>query len=173
MAAAEADATFGILATEDADDNRSILQILPYQHYDQGCGYWPDTDKLSTDKRNVRDGHYAIWGPLHILTHVSVTTGDPVKAGAKSVIDYLTGTEQAPSGLDLIALEYARHVVPQCAMHVNRTEEVGPLASYMPTRSCGCYYDKLSGSTTCKPCTSLSDCTSDAPACNFGYCEVQ
>lgn len=170
---AQSQGTLGILATDVADDNRSILKVLPYQHYGQSCGYWPDTDALSTDKRNVRDGHYAIWGPLHILTHVSVSTGDPVKPSAKSVIGYLTGTLQAPAMLDLIGLEYTHHVIPQCAMRVQRTEEVGPLASFAPTRSCGCYYDKLAGSSTCMACTTKSDCPAAAPACNFGYCEVQ
>jgi ABC-type phosphate transport system substrate-binding protein len=170
---ASADKTVGILATDVADDSRSILKILPYQHFDQSCGYWPDTDATSKDKRNVRDGHYAIWGPLHIITHVSIATGDPVKAAAKDVVGYLTGTLQAPAGLDLISLEYDHHVVPQCAMRVKRDDEVGPLASFQSTRSCSCYYDKLAGGSPCKPCVTKADCTAESPACNFGYCEVQ
>jgi hypothetical protein len=169
----DADATLGILATDVADDNRSTLKILPYQHYDQNCGYWPDSDADSTNKQNVRDGHYQIWGPLHILTQVSISTGDPVKASTKAVISYLTGTQQAPAGLDLIKLEYTHHVVPQCAMHVQRSEEMGALQSFQPTRSCGCYYDKLAGSTSCTSCQAKSDCPAAAPACNFGFCEVQ
>ena len=52
------------------------------------------------------------------------------------------------------------------------TEEVG---NYGPQKGlrCGCYFDaKTIGSTTCAACNTASDCPSDHPACNYGYCEV-
>jgi hypothetical protein len=58
-------------------------------------------------------------------------------------------------------------------MRVSRTEEVGPLASFMPARSCGCYFDALTSSTDCAACKVNADCAAAAPKCNFGYCEVQ
>src|SRR5262249_20232299 len=148
------------------------------QHYGQSCGYQADANPTPTahNKRNVRDGHYAIWGPLHLVTHVNSMTLMPMNPLAKSVIDYLTGEQQAPAGLDLIALEAQKHVVPQCAMQVSRTEEVGPMSSFQPPRSCGCYYDALTSGTSCKSCADNGDCKGlmpDAPKCNFGYCEVQ
>jgi ABC-type phosphate transport system substrate-binding protein len=164
----------GILATDVAqtDANLASLRILAYQHHGQSCGYFPDSDVLAKDKQNVRDGHYEIWGPLHILTHVSVASGDPVNADAKVVIDSLTGAVEVPNQ-DFINVQWINHVVPQCAMRVRRTEEVGPLASFMPTRSCGCKYDALAGKKDCQACTGAADCPATAPACNFGFCEVQ
>jgi hypothetical protein len=149
--------------------------VLYYQHYGQTCGFRPDADPSPSkhDKRNVRDGHYAIWGPIHFVTHVNISTGNPLNAQAKAVIDYLTGAQQAPAGLDLISLEAQHHVIPQCAMRVSRTEEVGPLASFLPARSCGCYFDALTSSTECKTCAVNADCPATATRCNFGYCEVQ
>jgi ABC-type phosphate transport system substrate-binding protein len=168
-------ATLGILAADVADDNFANIKVLHYQHHGQSCGYRPDVDPSPSkhDKRNVRDGHYALWGPLHFITHVNISTGDPLNPQAKAVIDYLTGAQQAPAGLDLISLEALHHVVPQCAMRVSRTEEVGPLASFMPARSCGCYFDALTSSTDCAACKVNADCAAAAPKCNFGYCEVQ
>ncbi|KYF96681.1 hypothetical protein BE20_41295 [Sorangium cellulosum] len=170
----DAERTIGVLGANVASESASLLKVLAYQHYDQRCGYYPDSDPLKRDKRNVRDGHYAIWGPLHFLTHVSINTGAPLSDGAALVIDYLTGRKQPPAGLDLIKLEAQHDVVPECAMRVRRTEEMGPLASFMPTRSCWCYFDAVAGGgADCAPCDSDADCPSDAPKCNFGYCEPQ
>ncbi len=164
----------GILSTDVAqtEANSASLRILAYQHYQQDCGYFPDSTLQTRDKQNVRDGHYEIWGALHIFANVSVASGDPVSAGAKAVIDALTGVVEVPNQ-DFINVQWLNHVVPQCAMHVRRTEEVGALESFMPTRSCGCKYDFLSGKNNCQTCTVPGDCPSEAPACNFGFCEVQ
>jgi ABC-type phosphate transport system substrate-binding protein len=165
------DKTLGILVADAADSNRDTISVLAYQHYDQDCGYWPDSDPLAFDKKNVRDGHYAIWGPLHILTELN-HKGYPLNPDAAHVVGYITGTEDPPGGLDIIDLEAQNHVVPQCAMHVKRTEELGPLASTQPTKSCGCYFEKLAGGTTsCAACTNVTQCPSTATACNFGFCE--
>jgi ABC-type phosphate transport system substrate-binding protein len=163
----------GILATDLAQENRDNVKILAYQHFGQSCGYHPDRDETSNEKSNVRDGHYAIWGPLHLFTRLN-GSGFPVKAAAADVIGYLAGTKTAGDGLDLISLEAQRHVVPQCAMRVKRGSELGALASYAPPGSCGCYYDKVAnGSTTCVPCAGPRDCPSTAPVCSYGYCETQ
>ena len=59
-------------------------------------------------------------------------------------------------------------------MNVTRSEEVGPMQSYQPPYSCGCYFDaKTKGARTCQACESSAECPSSAPTCNFGYCEVQ
>lgn len=142
------------------------------KHYDQSCRYYPDSQLSATDKQNVRDGHYAIWGPLHILTNVSIATGDPVNPNAKEVIDSLVGVKEVPNQ-DFISTQWGNHVVPQCAMRVRRTEEVGPMTSYMPTRSCACKYDALAGKNNCQSCQNAGDCPVEAPACNFGFCEIQ
>src|SRR5262249_9798497 len=137
------------------------------------CGYWPDSDSNSFDKANVRDGHYNIWGPLHMLARVS--GGAVTDPNAKKVIDYLSGAVD-PTAFDLIQIEAKGGVVPACAMRVTRDAEVGPMASFMPPKSCECKFVKESTGTapsTCQTCTGDPACPTTAPKCNYGYCEVQ
>ena len=168
----EPEGTLGILATDEADDNRATLKVLAYQHFGQSCGYFPDREPTSYEKQNVRDGHYVIWGPLHLLTTVD-GNGRPTKATAGDVISYIVGTKPPPAGLDLIYLEAQRHVVPQCAMRVTRTQEIGPLLPNTPASPCGCYYDQLTdGSTSCTPCNVDSDCAASGIICSYHFCEA-
>ena len=167
------EATIGVLSSSEAQDDLAALNVLAYQHFDQACGYYPDSLPTANDKRNVRDGHYALWGPLHLFAPVA-EDGYARKAPVRSIIGYVSGTKAVPSGVDMIYLQAQRHVVPQCAMQVTRSEEVGALQSFAPANACGCYYDQLTtGQTTCTPCTVPSDCATPAPACNYGYCETQ
>jgi ABC-type phosphate transport system substrate-binding protein len=170
LASARANA-IGILAADVAQDNRTVTKVLAYQHSKQSCGYYPDRDVTSNEKANVRDGHYAIWGPLHLLTKLD-NNGYPMRAAAADVIGYLAGTKTAPGKLDLIFLEAQRHVVPQCAMRVKRTQELGPMTLFSPVGACGCYYEKVAnGATQCTPCQRQADCPVTAPVCSYGYCE--
>jgi ABC-type phosphate transport system substrate-binding protein len=163
----------GILSADVAQANLGTISILAYQNHGQACGYTPDRDATTNEKINVRDGHYAIWGPLHLLTRVT-NTGYPATPAVADVIGYVTGTKVAPPGLDLIALEARTHVVPECAMRVKRVQEMGALASFAPSGACGCYYEKVAnGRTACQPCMSSNDCPTTAPACSYGYCETQ
>lgn len=166
-------AAIGILSADLAQGNRAVMNILAYQQGGQSCGYYPDRDGSGNEKSNVRDGHYAIWGPLHLFTRVT-SGGYPLNPAAAAVIGYVTGTKVPPSGLDIIALEAQTHVIPQCAMRVKRVQEVGPLSSFAPVGACGCYYDKVAnGTTACKPCVAPGDCPAAAPVCSYGYCETQ
>jgi len=168
-----ADKALGILATDVADKNRSAVKVLGYQHYGQSCAYWPDSTVNSFDKANVRDGHYPIWGPLHLLTRTE--GGNITKDSVKKVIGYLSGSEEAKS-FDLIALEAKSGVVPLCAMHVTKTKDGGELASFQPEKSCACKFEKEAVGTApsaCKSCEKDSDCPASAPACNHNFCEVK
>ena len=170
-AASPRETAIGVLAADVAEDNRATLSVLAYQHAGQGCGYYPNRDAASNDKINVRDGHYAIWGPLHLLTRLD-GNGYPVRRVSADVIGYLSGTKTAPPELDLIYLEAQHHVVPQCAMRVRRTQELGPLFSFSPVGACGCYYERAAnGVTNCTPCQKNADCSQAAPICSYGYCE--
>jgi hypothetical protein len=163
----------GILTAEVSGANLPTLDVLAYQDASQNCGYWPDATPVGSDKQNVRDGHYALWGPLHLLTQVDAR-GYAVSPDARDVIAYLTGTKIPPNGLDLIALLAHANIIPQCAMHVRRDSELGPLTSFSPERPCGCYFDELaSGKDTCAPCTSDVTCPLEAAHCNYGYCEAE
>jgi ABC-type phosphate transport system substrate-binding protein len=161
----------GILAADVADAARDKVKVLAYQHYDQTCGYLPDSSATKFDKLNTRDGHYYIWGPLHM--YARKTGANPSSTYARTIIEVLQGKTDL-DGLDLIQTEAKSGVVPDCAMMVSRDEEVGALSSYQPDKMCGCKYEnEANGSTTCTACDASSDCPSSAPACNYGFCEVQ
>jgi len=166
---ATADKTIGILAADYSA--RAEVKQLAYQHYGQRCGYRPDVRPL--DKRNTREGRYALWGPIHLLAQVDSGTGLAKKSEARDLISYLTGTEPPPLGLNLIRTEVGLHLVPPCAMKVQRKSEIGPMSVSKPTRACGCAFDKeATGTTTCKSCTGNAQCGAEE-SCNFGFCEKQ
>jgi ABC-type phosphate transport system substrate-binding protein len=171
---AKAENAIGIMATDLADKNRSTVTILAFQAFGQSCGYWPDSDSNSFDKANVRDGHYPMWGPLHMLT--KTTSGKPTSDDAKSVIDYMQGNADAAAFAKLLTIESQGGVVPECAMRVSRTEDGGAMMSSMPDKSCECKFLKeATGSKpdSCTECSAASDCPKSKPACNYGFCEVK
>lgn len=166
--AGEANKALGILATDLADSERANLRILAYQAKTQTCAYYPDSTVTSFDKANVRDGHYDIWGPSHLFART--VNGTPSSSALAFLARFVT--PQIPQ--DLLDVEIDGHLVPQCAMRVSRTEELGALSSSQPAYSCGCYFDaRTTGSSTCQACEGPGDCPSDAPSCNYGYCEAQ
>ena len=167
-------ATLGIAATTDVTDPLAIT-TLAYKHFGQSCGYYPDSTATSRDKLNVREGRYALWGPIHFYSKVD-SGGYPKVATAKRVINYLTGTTPPPGGLDLLQIEQARNLVPRCAMKATRTIEMGALKSYAPQNACGCRFDELAqgkASASCSKCTKNQDCPAASPVCSYGYCEAQ
>ena len=165
--AASAEKAFGVLSTDFADDERSNLRILAFQAKGQSCAYYPDSTLFAKDKKNVRDGHYSIWGPLHFYTRLAAN-GLPATAAGVLV------TRFAAPKLDqeLLSTIIGKHLVPKCAMKVQRTEEMGPLSPYTTDSRCGCFFDLIAnGATSCKPCTLPGECPAATPACNYGYCE--
>lgn len=169
----DAEKTIGILTAEAAGANSLQLNMLAYQAKDQSCGYWPDSTRTSKDKRNVRDGHYDIWGPIHVLTRVD-NNGIPLDARAADLIDYMTGVNTPSPGFNLIDILADAGLIPLCAMRVSRNSELGPLVSYAPERLCACYYDsRTTGKADCATCADDSECGESAPRCNYGFCEVQ
>ncbi len=170
-----ANATFGILASDLLDANRTTIKGLAYQAKGQLCGYLPDSSATTFDKINVREGRYAIWGPLHL-----VAVGDangPTNANVAAVVNAFTrkGLTVAQKKA-MIDAESTAHTVPQCAMKVSRTTEVGAEASYQPDEPCGCYFESKVGtaSASCKTCAMDSDCTVGTNThCRYGYCEAK
>src|SRR5262249_7578819 len=161
-----------IIVAGDADKNRDKVTPLAFKAFKQYCGFTPDSTASAFDKINVRDGHYPIWGPLHFYSTID-SSGKPTAAGAKDFVGYFDGEVALPAGAKLIDAEIAAHTVPECAMRVSRSTEVGDVAPFTPTKACGCYFDKLAtGSTTCATCTGDPDCTGSAKHCNYGYCEA-
>jgi ABC-type phosphate transport system substrate-binding protein len=167
----------GILSTGEADRDRSFLKVLAFQDMGKKCAYWPDSSLTTFDKANVRSGDYPVFGPLHLLARVSAQGGSPTNPTVKRIIDYFVGNVDPPEGkTQLIDLEIANYTVPQCAMRVRRTTEMGPLSAFTPDTPCGCYFElKATGSApaTCKTCTTNSDCTGANMVCGYGYCEAK
>ncbi|HVW24867.1 MAG TPA: hypothetical protein VHC69_05825 [Polyangiaceae bacterium] len=168
----------GILAMTNIDTTTaSHLDVLAYKDFGQSCAYYPDSTPTAHDKANVRDGHYALWGPIHFFTYVD-EHGVPKNPLVARVISYVTQTAVVPGGLDLIQVEAQQNLVPSCAMTVTRSVEMGPLSSVAPAGACGCYYDYVAtGASSCRRCTKRSDCPASAPICNVsqpvGFCETQ
>ena len=161
----------GFVSGEIAEANAATINALAYQHEGQSCGYWPSSTATSFDKRNVRDGHYPIWGPLHFFTRVD-GSGAPENPAAARLIGYFTGTLEPPAGVDVPAITIAAGSIPDCAMRVRRDRDLGPLASYAPENPCGCYFEQVAtGATACQPCAEDSACPGSAPSCRYGFCE--
>jgi hypothetical protein len=160
--------TIGILSADFADKARANLRELAFQQRGQTYGYFPDSNLDSLDKKNVRDGHYPIWGAIHLMT--ATTSGVPSQT-AGAFLGQFTVPKLDPQLVDGII---ESGFVPPCAMKVNRTTELGPLSVFKPPFGCSCFYDKqVNGKTSCTACTTASDCSGATPACNYGYCEAQ
>lgn len=161
--------TIGISSAEIVDPNRDVLKTLAYRHYDQPVAFYPDSDSGSYDRKNVRDGHYYLWIPLHVLARTTA----PERV--KNLVYVMTSRKLAPvPSVDLFGALKRVGNVPQCAMHVTRTKEGAELSPYTPPVTCDCAYDAASPGTTragCQPCKSSAECPSSKPTCSFGYCE--
>lgn len=169
----KAENAIGIISTDFADAERGRLRILSFKNTDQTCGYYPDSTQFTRDKANVRDGHYPIWGPVHFYANVS--NGVP-SAAAGALVTRFTVPRLDQALQDAIT---KIGFVPDCAMSVSRSEEMGPLSAYSPEYHCGCYFEAnvVGGAApaSCHACTGPADCTGvpGKPACNNGYCEVR
>ena len=177
LALSDPEKALGITSADVAEeaDTRANLRTLAYQQEGQECGFTPDSSLGSSDKRNVRDGHYELWAPFHFYTRgQNGRTQDPFIA---EIVSYLTGARALPNGnTDFITTLKQAGLVPTCAMKVTRAREGARMEPYQPEPSCGCYFDASPPGAVippeCKACQSAADCTSsDAPNCNFGFCE--
>jgi hypothetical protein len=175
------DKTMGILASDVADSSRQYLKPLAFQDVGEPCGWYPDSTQTSFDKNNVRDGHYPIWGPSHLIAY-SDTNGNATNPAVATLIDAMNGTNsQVLATLDIVQFYATSHIVPTCAMHVQRAQDGADYQPYAPPVSCSCYYDlQATGQTTCTKCTTDASCTNapgGATSCvtfgipPVGYCE--
>ncbi|HET9932932.1 MAG TPA: hypothetical protein VFQ35_19645, partial [Polyangiaceae bacterium] len=168
--------TIGLLAADfiESRDLRASVRVLAYQDSRQFCGFYPDSTATARDKQNVRDGHYALWGPLHLLYKVD-SLGNPRNPENRelvlAMVGYLSGSKPLPNGVRLIDVYAQSGLVPECAMRVQRTKDGGNVTPFRPNNPCGCLFEvSATGATACKPCTVQGDC-SDGETCSLGYCE--
>jgi hypothetical protein len=163
-----ADKTLGVASTDLVDKERGNLKVLAFQARGQSCGFFPDSTAYALDKRNVRDGHYPIWGPLHFYTRL--TGGVPTDAAGAFVLRF--AVPRLEQGL-VEAIAKSGNV-PQCAMHVQRDAEMGDLKAYNSPYDCDCIYEQAATgklSPECTACATPTECPSDRPSCNYGFCE--
>ncbi|RYZ05891.1 MAG: hypothetical protein EOO73_18435 [Myxococcales bacterium] len=172
----QADASLGILGADYVDSRnlRAQIRMLAYQDSKQGCAVTPDSSDKAKDKQNVRDGHYPIWGPLHLLYKVD-EQGNPQNAAIRdelySMVGYLSGTKALPNGVKLFDVYASSGLIPECAMRVTRTADGGPLVPARQDNPCSCAFElSTTGATDCAPCKVQGDCGADE-ICAQGYCE--
>lgn len=173
---ASARQAIGILAADyvDTKNLRAQIRMLAYQDTRQTCAVFPDSTASARDKQNVRDGHYPIWGPMHLLYKVNGSGAPLNEANRQAVTDivgYLSGTKALPNGVKLLDVYAQSGLIPECAMRVSRTSDGSAIVPRRPPNPCSCVFEaKATGSTRCKPCTVQGDCAADE-GCSQGYCE--
>ncbi len=182
--------TIGVSSSEIVDTNRDSLKALAFRHYGQPVAFYPDSDPGALDRRNVRDGHYFMWSPLHVFSRQ--VAGEPVAAAnpaldpdgsrkaardasVKRLLYVMVSRQQAPvRGVDLFGAMKRQGNVPSCAMRVRRASDGAPLEPFTPPVSCGCAFEAAAPGTTgaqCKACRDSSECTGASRTCSFGFCE--
>lgn len=158
-----------IIADEKSSTGRKT-KVLAYQHYDQACGYWPDSTESAHDKLNVRTGKYHFWSPGHFYFHAD-ENGDFVNADVETFIKVFVGAENT-AVLDRVI---DNGDVPLCAMQVTREGLDGAISSVAPDDPCGCYFEsKVAGTAQCDSCREghNEDCSQSGAVCRRGYCEA-
>src|SRR5262249_22524665 len=154
----------GILAADyiDTKNLRAQIRVLAFQDTSQHCAVYPDSTANAHDKRNVRDGHYPIWGPLHLF-YKTDGLGNPLnpdkRTAMNDIVGSLSGTKPLPNGIRLIDVYAQSGLVPECAMRVTRTTDGGDIRPFRPDAPCSCLFEaRATGATNCKTCVVQGDC---------------
>lgn len=173
--AADPNKNIGIISSEFYDRNRGMVKDLAFRGFGQNFAYYPDSTAASFDKKNVRDGHYLLWGYLHMLAAGS--NGNTTRPNAQKVIDWFTGKDNVGGAWSNIAdIVTDGRGIPTCAMQVKISKEGGDLSRYQPDAPCGCYFENRVTKQVpagCKACTGDGDCGGANPKCRFGFCEAK
>jgi hypothetical protein len=164
--------SIGIISSDYYDPSANSFKELAFQAFGQVRGFWPDSSQYVGDKRNVRDGHYPIWGPLHFFTHIN-PAGSSSTAAATAFVSNVSIAEPDKEVLNAFI---DASLVPSCAMRVQRGKtDLGPLSPVTPPLSCGCYFDTRVAKgvvpAQCKACSDSIECPASRPACRLDYCE--
>jgi ABC-type phosphate transport system substrate-binding protein len=165
--------TIGLLAAAFYDQHRDTLTQLAFRAYKQYYAYFADSSPTSFDKRNVRDGHYLPFGYVHMLVRTDAQ-GNITDPKAQNFVKWVLGQQALPgtSPPDILDVTISAHVIPLCAMTVQRSAEGGDLSLYQDPAPCGCYFEfKATGNApaSCTQCTT----TCATGTCRHGYCEAR
>ncbi|HEY4185688.1 MAG TPA: hypothetical protein VGP07_11500 [Polyangia bacterium] len=149
----------------------SPIHSLAFKGLTQTKAYYADSTATAQDRRNVRDGHYVVAGPEHMM--VKLTNG-AATAPAQRFIDWINGTAMIDTSPNTwIDLEAIAGTIPQCAMTVTHTSDGGFMSPYTPCQPCGCYFEsKATGvaPAACVACSAGAPCAG-GKTCSFGFCE--
>ena len=176
LAVPDPQTAIGILAADAYATQRGTLNAVAFRGKGQTKAYYADSDANALDKKNVRDGHYVIQGPLHFFT--ALTAGQPA-INAKQVLDWLTGNKPIDptdtSNTKYITTVASLGDVPQCAMTVQIDKDGGLFSPFTPPVSCNCFFEKAvslvsAAPAGCVACTTDAGCTG-GKRCQTGYCE--
>lgn len=169
--AVNAEAALGIVGGANYDANRDALKSLAYQAFGQQAAWYPDSTAAGFDKRNVRDGHYLLWGPSVFLARVD-DAGVPTNPRVDRVLRMLQSRAVEPDpGFDPTGLIVDEGFIPDCAMQVARDGQAGDLRLYRPDAPCGCFFEaRVGGAPACAACADDAGCGA-GERCTLGYCE--
>lgn len=172
-ALADPEAGIGFCSADVADANRDKINTLAWKQFGQNVAYWPDSSATSYDKRNVRDGHYPLWMPGFLYAPGNPTSGETDDPDVQVLFDYYSGLSlPSGAGSTITDLAIANKNIPQCAMEVQRDDDVGPVYAFAPEEPCGCYFDySTTGETSCSACDDSTPC-SGTDVCRNGFCEA-
>jgi ABC-type phosphate transport system substrate-binding protein len=165
------DKTLGILGEDfyDTGNNRASVKALAFRAFNQEKAYWPDSTVTAKDRQNVRDGHYKIWGYVHMLA--KTTGGVPNSAAAKYFIDVMQGKATGLS-FDIQDTITQSHLTPICAMHVTHDIEGADQKPFSPDAPCDCsFLATATGVATPAGCTACPSGTCSSGTCRKGFCE--
>jgi ABC-type phosphate transport system substrate-binding protein len=172
--AATNDAPIGIMAAETYDRNRDKLKSLAFRGFKQWFAYFADSTSTALDKRNVRDGHYLLWGYLHMVAAVD-NNKVPTSPAAQQFFGWMTGLVQGPWS-DISDLVTDGRGIPLCAMKVQISAEGGDFSQYTPMGGgCGCYFENRVNKAApmgCSACQNDGGCSGSTPHCRRGFCEA-
>lgn len=167
------EAAIGLVSGEVADANRASVRVLAYQHAGQRCGYLPDSSATAFDKKNVRDGTYHLWAPIHFFAKIDPNTKKATNTNVAKFVGLFTGEVAPPANLNVIEAEIKSGNVPKCAMNVWRESDLGPLSKYTAPEPCACTFDQVAtGATTCATCSDTKACEG-GKTCRRGFCEAR
>ncbi len=164
----------GILPTTLVDKRRDQVKLLAFQAMLQRGAFYPDRKSNSFEKQNVRDGHYPLWGYMHLLQRADpANPTKPLSPNGARLAGLLQGAMPV-AGKDTLLLQVQAGFIPQCAMKVSRTSDTAPLTPLVAPLSCHCWFEKNvpGGISSCVPCMDGKTCAAGT-ACRRNLCEVQ
>ena len=173
LAVTDPQKAIGFYAADGYDTKRTTLNALAFRGFGQTKAYYADSTPTAFDKKNVRDGHYQIFGPVHLFAAVG-SDGLPT-GSAKVFIDWIQGKAPivATEPFKYVDIEGGAGMIPQCAMKVTRDDDGGLMKPYTPAVSCSCRFEKAIAKADVPGCVACADDAGCAggKTCQSGFCE--